>query len=275
MSKSNFSDCFDYAYISETGLLRGNNEDSVAILPEQGCFVVADGMGGGDGGEIASQIIVENVKDALTDAAIVSPGERKFVISKTVYRANSSINEVRIARNFNTMGSTVVLLLFDPWDFSGAAVCHVGDSRAYCFRKGKLLQLTRDHNVETEWQQHIASGKKVDPAFGKLLTRVVGVSENFCPEWTDVSVCQDDIFIICSDGLSSVLSTKQIIKILAVEKSSTQYVQALKSEILAAGAPDNFSIICVKIRNVPPPAVVDDGVRKESDYLLDIAERLD
>lgn len=274
MQKNNFANCFDCAYISETGLVRNNNEDAAAVLAEEGCFAVADGMGGHEGGEIASGIVVKNISDLLTDAAVVSPGERKFAINKALSQANGQINNCRIVNGFSAIGSTLALLLFDPWNFSIASVCHCGDSRVYCLRNGELFQLTQDHNMAEVLKRSNPGNSKSTAVAGNLLTRAVGIAPNIYPEWADTAVCLNDIFIVCSDGLSSVLADEEIIEAVSVDKTAARNVDELKSRISAAGAPDNFTVICVKILQIPPKADISGEDMQESNYLLNIANRI-
>ena len=271
MQKNNFANCFDCAYISETGLVRNNNEDAAAVLAEEGCFAVADGMGGHEGGEIASRIVVENITALLNDSAVVSPGERKFAVNKALSQANAEINKCRIVNGFSAIGSTLALLLFNPWDFSIASVCHAGDSRVYCLRGGELFQLTQDHNMAAVLKH---SNQRSSSPAANLLTRAVGIAPHIYPEWNDTSVCTGDIFIVCSDGLSSVLNEDEIISNISPEYSSQQNVNNLKKQILAAGAPDNFTVICVKILQIAAPPEISAEDQQESNYLLNIANRI-
>lgn len=274
MQISDFSSYLNCASISEKGLVRRNNEDSVAILVNDGCFVVADGMGGYDCGEIASRIVVDTVTDLLIGSVSNSPGGRKYAVYKAISRAHTLINDYKVSNNITAMGSTLALLVFDPWDFSVASICHLGDSRVYCFRNDELFQLTRDHNVASSLKCNCGRDYSEKIGNGNLLTRSVGISQNIYPEWTDTSVCKDDIFIVCSDGLSSVINDENIKNTIALEQQPKQMVSSLKKKILAAGAPDNFSIICIKVLEVAAPAAVSQEELLESNFLLNRANRM-
>ena len=100
---------------SDRGLVRKENEDSYAVLPEDGCCIVSDGMGGGSAGEIASQIIVEYLSDAISGTVSDSPGSRKYAIQQAIHGANRKIREYANSHKYAQMGATLALLLLDSW----------------------------------------------------------------------------------------------------------------------------------------------------------------
>jgi len=145
-----------FAYLSSVGLSdigrkRENNEDAVLLLPEHGVFCVADGMGGAEEGEVASQAIVEGLRDDFTsmeglDGA--STVEQKAgVVQKSLNKVSSWIRKRSEKKDAPGTGSTAVVLVFDGGSPHTALTLHAGDSRAYRFRKGRLEQLTKDHSI--------------------------------------------------------------------------------------------------------------------------------
>ncbi|MBR4219661.1 MAG: protein phosphatase 2C domain-containing protein, partial [Victivallales bacterium] len=181
MTETNTYAYVEAAAISDMGRVRGNNEDAFLCAPKAGCYAVADGMGGGDAGEVASAKVVECVKTAVESTAFDSPGCRKYAIQQSLHKANASIVKYRDSHGFKSMGSTVVMLVLNPWNADEPFVCHVGDSRLYCFRDGEMFCITRDHSMGNEMK---SKGIKtpIPEKVAKALTRVIGGSGLLVPE---------------------------------------------------------------------------------------------
>ena len=268
---------------SDPGLVRRENEDSCTVLGDDGCYIVSDGMGGGSDGEIASQIVVETVSDAIEGSAPDSPGSRKYAVQQAVHRANRTIRAYSQAHNYAQMGATLVVLLLDTWYPGKALLCHVGDSRIYRFRGGELRQLTNDHTVGAELALSLSKkGGKQDAAlmmdhtnspFSHVLTRSIGVSDNVLPEWDEITVEPGDLFLLCSDGVTTMLKDEEIQQIFA-ENATTEEKRAVLSErVLSAGARDNFTMILCQVGPSLPPAQDPTADElQENNYLLKIAE---
>ena len=256
--KSYLAGCYA---ISEPGLVRTNNEDALLVLPEAGIFAVSDGRGGASAGEVASKIITERLR-ALEDTAQESPGERKYLVQQTLHKVNAEIAKYAAGHNYSSMGATLVVLLLNPWDPVKADICNAGDSRGYCYRDGELFLLTEDHVLSD------------DPKQRHILTNYLGGKNSMSAAWNPVSVCPGDRFVLCSDGLTSVIPEATIREILAEERDPEKTVCSLSEKIRAAGAPDNYTIICIDIAaELPGKAAVSEEDRKESEYLYGIAER--
>ena len=162
----------EVAAMSDMGRIRKNNEDSFLSEPEAGCFVVADGMGGGAAGEVASEMVITNLRKAATSTAEDSPGCRKYALQQALHKANASVVNYRDSHHYSAMGSTVVMLVLNPWKAEDAFVCHIGDSRLYCFRGGELFCVTRDHSVRNEMKSK-GIDKSIPEKVAKALTRVI------------------------------------------------------------------------------------------------------
>ena len=271
MTETNVYAYVEAAAISDMGCVRGNNEDSFLCAPEAGCFAVADGMGGGDAGEVASATVVECLKKAVESTALDSPGCRKYAIQQSLHKANGTVVKYRDSHGFKSMGSTVVMLVLNPWNADEPFVCHVGDSRLYCFRDGEMFCVTRDHSVGNEMK---SKGVKdpIPDKVAKALTRVIGGSGLLVPEWQKVALCPNDLFLICSDGIL-VLPDEEIEQVMKDKKEPQAIVEELKARVLAAGAPDNLTAVCIRAaKEIPLPEEVDKYDREESDLLLKVAE---
>lgn len=273
MDNDDIFNFFNFVAISDKGMVRDNNEDSFLAMPEEGCFVVADGMGGCEAGEVASKIVVDSVEEALAQSQTESPGERKYSLQQAIHRAGALVNKYTKDHNFNAMGSTLSAMLLDPWEPSTAYLCHVGDSRIYCYRNTELFQITNDHTVA---QALIAkdSNAKIAEHLTHILTRSIGGQALIIPEWDISAVCPNDLFIICSDGLNTMLDDSEIEACLNLDDTLEDIAKKLVDTTKAKGGFDNITIILVKFNSeLPKKKDVSTLEQEESDLLLNIAEK--
>lgn len=242
------------AALSERGLVRENNEDSHLEMPGRGIFCVADGMGGGDCGELASAWVCKEVYNALRpQCGDDSVFERMTLCEIALERANSRINEYARENDFRQMGSTAAIMVFDPDNRRRAAVCNVGDSRIYRLRDGRLKRLTRDHTVCEELKGLCAlppgdgcrSVGRSHP-LAHVLTRAVGPTAMPRAEWRKVDVKAGDRYLICSDGVHDMLSDRDISTLLSEGADVESAAANIRQAVMAAGAEDNFTIVCLQ-----------------------------
>ena len=134
--------------------------------------------------------------------------------------------------------------------------------------------MTADHTLLAENAARKKSGKvKLDERFSGILTRAVGISDCIMPEWTEITVYPEDIFLLCSDGVSSVIKEAQMAACFHDNHTPSEIVSALKSAVLSAGARDNFTMICCRIGRILPVKITPSAEEiEESDYLLKISE---
>ena len=257
---------FQFEALTDPGYVRTNNEDSYAILPEDGCCLVADGMGGGSAGELASQIVEDRITEAITGTAADSPGLRKCNVQQAILRANRAIFEYAKLHNFLQMGYNLAIFLADSW------LCHVGDSRIYRWRNGELALLTRDHSIGMEFDELGIKALEHIPA-ARLLTRAIGVSAAIIPEWTEIEVLPEDRFLLCSDGLTSMCPDSVIAEAFQCSTGSSAVIQHLVRKIQAAGAKDNFTMICCSAASILPAMLPqEEDAAAENRYLLKTSE---
>ena len=256
---------------SDKGLVRSNNEDSMLCLDEAGCYVVSDGMGGAEAGEVASQMVVEAIKDAIFGTEEDSPGMRKYAVQQAVHLANRKVQEYSEAHKYQQMGATMVLFLADSWEPDVAWLCHVGDSRIYRFRNGKLSLLTRDHTVGQEL-------KGMSERMAHVLTRAVGIATNVFPEWTNTDLHEGDWFLLCSDGVYNMLQNGQLEAIFQEKNESGALLARLEEAVREGGAKDNYTAVICRIGALPTDGKEEHSQEEidENNYLLKISEeRLD
>lgn len=224
---------------THTGCVRDHNEDAFVAREEVGLWVVADGMGGHEGGEWASAKIVEKLDEIELPTDFDAACE---AIAEAIRKANRAII-VEARRRAKQMGSTVVALLLRDDRY---ALLWVGDSRGYLLRDGEMRQLTRDH---TQVQEMVARGimspeDAIGHPMGHILSRAVGVRDEVEVDMVTGEVAPGDIYLICSDGLHGYVEETEVVRLLsqgAPEEAAEQLVELT----LAKGAPDNVTVIAV------------------------------
>lgn len=234
--------------ISHPGQVRGENEDCFVTLPDIGLAVLADGMGGHQAGEVASRMAVDLIAEQFeTMSAPTQPANAQSIV-EAVRRANSAIHEAAEAHPaYQGMGSTVVVALFSG---DHLHIGHVGDSRVYRLRDHALAQLTKDHSVVQELvNRGLFTAEEARQSLAKnLVTRALGTDPVIEPEITDTIVQRGDVYLLCSDGLTDVVSDVQITEILAaVGNDMDQAARRLVDTANAHGGPDNISVVLVHI----------------------------
>lgn len=267
-------DCVEHVCLTHPGLVRENNEDSLLGLPADGVYAVADGMGGGEAGEVASRYVVHALRHLLKDSETESPGERKYRVLQGAKEANKAICQHAADHRYASMGSTMVCFLLDPWKSDRAWVSHVGDSRAYCFREGELFRLTSDHTVGAELKGGAEAG-----ALGHVLTRALGTATSHELEWSELALCPGDIFLLCSDGLYGMLGDEMLGDLLRAAGTGDLPLLAdrLLQGALDGGGKDNITLILLRVKKEMPPdeETLDPLDIEESDQLSAMAERED
>lgn len=229
---------------SHEGRVRSNNEDAYCDRTADGLWAVADGMGGHEYGERASAEIAEQLR------TVVLPGDIRAACEAAagaIHAANGIVWREGQAAG-TQMGSTVVALLIRDHQF---AVLWVGDSRAYLLRGGTLYQLSRDHTQVQEMLERglLTEAEAADHPMSHVLARAVGVREETEIEAFIDEVAPGDVFLLCSDGLSGVLSDDEIAAVLRESgEADAQAVDRLIAMTLERGAPDNVTAIVIVTR---------------------------
>ncbi len=230
--------------LTDPGRVRDGNEDSIGVQPELGLAVLADGMGGHQAGEVASSIAVERVMHHLQDALAGNPSDAGQAIQEAIKAANSAIHDTARSRSdYLGMGSTIVVTVFRGdhiW------IGHVGDSRLYRFRAGRVEQLTQDHSVVQELvNRGLFTLEEARRTVAKnLVTRALGVEPVITPDIGEQTVQPGDVYLLCSDGLSEVVTDDEMAALLADTKPGLEIVaRQLVNLANERGGPDNISVI--------------------------------
>jgi PPM family protein phosphatase len=243
----------DQAYATDTGRQRSANEDSVFVRAP--LFVIADGMGGAQAGEVASKTSVESFDRPLPEG----PPER--TLKETIEGANREIHRrARADSNLAGMGTTTTAAILDE-EAEEVAIGHVGDSRAYRLRQGKLERLTRDHSLVEEMRRkgQLTEAQAEDHPQRSIITRALGPEPEVEVDLQTVPAVAGDVFLICSDGLTTMLDDEQIERLLARATSMPNAVRALVDEANRAGGRDNISVIVFKLVDAAEPALDSEG----------------
>lgn len=228
---------------SDIGLVRGTNEDSYVCEPPH-LFVVADGMGGHVAGEIASKLAVTTISRYIEENDELQGEE---LLKQAIVQANTSIYQLSLSKEeFTGMGTTVTAVYIED---NKAYWGHVGDSRIYLFRNQEFNQITNDHSLVWELVQSGNITKeeaKIHPK-RNMLTRAVGTS---CLIKIDTGVIElkpDDILLMCTDGLTNMVSEQDISNLLATKQDN---LECIVSELIVnaknAGGSDNITTILLK-----------------------------
>jgi serine/threonine protein phosphatase PrpC len=237
----------DQAFRTDTGRQRNANEDSFFVRAP--IFVVADGMGGAQAGEVASKAAADAFDVDLPD------GPPEQVLRETILTANRKIHELARADPSRAgMGTTLTAAIVDAVS-EEVAIGHVGDSRAYRLRAGKLEQLTRDHSLVEEMRRkgQITDAQAEDHPQRSIITRALGPEPEVEPDLQTVPAVAGDVFLICSDGLTTMLGEEQIAKLLAGASSMSAAVRALVDEANRAGGRDNITALAFRLEDAAAP----------------------
>jgi serine/threonine protein phosphatase PrpC len=237
----------DQAFRTDTGRQRSANEDSFFVRAP--IFVIADGMGGAQAGEVASKAAADAFDIDLSEA------RPERVLSETIANANRRIHDLARADPSRAgMGTTLTAAIVDA-EREEVGIGHVGDSRAYRLRAGRLEQLTRDHSLVEEMRRkgQLTEAQAEDHPQRSIITRALGPEPEVEPDIQTVPAAPGDVFVLCSDGLTTMLGEKQIAKLLASSGSMQGAVRALVDEANRAGGRDNITVLAFRLEDAAAP----------------------
>ena len=237
------------AWKSDRGLVRENNEDCVLADDAKGIFLLADGMGGGPGGEVASSLAANTayvaLKKILPDYG-AQLDDLPWLLANVLAAVHSVILKRTLAEPaLAGMGTTLDMVVLREGKIF---ICHVGDSRVYLFQRGGLRQITSDDN----YAAMLAASGKVPPeqipeSYRHILTQVVGISDELVPEFHTLESQPEELILMCSDGLNAALSDREIGAIIAARRGDLDAIPlALVAAANEKGGPDNVSVVIIE-----------------------------
>jgi serine/threonine protein phosphatase PrpC len=247
---------------TDTGRQRKDNEDNAFARPP--LFVVADGMGGAQAGEVASQIAVEAFQAGLPESG--TPEKR---LAERAQDANRRIYEISSTEHDRAgMGTTLTAVYVDDAEL---AVAHVGDSRAYLFRDGELGRLTQDHTLVEELLRRgkLTEEQAAEHPQRSIITRALGVDPEVDVDTRTYNARAGDVVLLCSDGLTSMISEREVSAILQQEPDLDRAAERLIAEANEAGGRDNITVILFRLEEVE--GAVGDGGEQPTMVGLDRA----
>ena len=237
------------AYKSDKGKKRKNNEDNVYVDIERGIFLLADGMGGHQAGEVASEVAIQeaysHIKEKVNKVRSVKGIARLLV--EALFKAHDAIKE-KAKTDFDLMGmgTTLVETIIKG---NKAYISHTGDSRVYLLQSSIMKQITNDQTMGNYLVSYnIMKPEDVPPSKWHTLTQAVGLSESLVPELNQIELKKGDSILLCTDGLTDMLTDKEIEKIILKNKDDVETtVNVLIKEANKKGGVDNITVILVRI----------------------------
>ena len=240
----------EVGFKSDKGMRRQNNEDACFILLADKVYVVADGVGGGNAGEIASRTAVSQIANYIVEHPMeVTDDKYKVAIyfQQCLDYVNGRIYEMANRHDANRGMATTIVTLFV--DRGKAYVANVGDSRAYLFRNGQLTQLTDDHTYVNEL---VKSGRLTKEQAElderkNVITRALGAEPEVEADYFQVDIAEDDIILMCTDGLYDEVSDMEISQVLEHGLSMSAVSSQLVSLANEHGGHDNITVISLRV----------------------------
>jgi protein phosphatase len=231
------------------GKERQENQDSFFADPEPALFLVSDGMGGHRGGALASGIVAEDlpvmIENALDRLKAGSPRTVRILLKKLIAEQSKQVQlEGTSETGFLDMGATLVIALLRQ---GRCFVANIGDSRAYRLRKGRLVQLTRDHSVVSELIEkgHIEPEEAADHETRGQITRYIGMEEKARSYVRSFTLKKGDRILLCTDGLTDMVTDKGIAAILKAETDPQAICKSLVATANKAGGHDNVTTLVI------------------------------
>lgn len=256
-----------FAGRTDIGKQRDHNEDAVLVMEGFRTLIVADGLGGHSSGHIASSLCVSTLADFFSvtvDADATWPfpynealTEEENYLQTGLRLANRRIfDRSLLAMNDFGMGTTCVGVMFSR-DARRASIAHVGDSRAYRLRGGKLDQLTRDHSLVSDALQAAPwmSAEEVSRMPSNVITRALGIREDVLVDLYNEATQVGDLYLVCSDGLSGVVDAHEMVQVLAGAETLADAANELVDRANAYGGPDNITVALAQVDEHGPDAI--------------------
>lgn len=232
---------------SSIGKVRKRNEDRFALLQDRKFFVVADGMGGRKGGDVAATSAVDFVCQKI--CSFIDQESSPLVVLKNLFsQTNQAIlNLSKQSPELKGMGTTLTTMFLDR---SKMFWGHIGDSRLYRIRKEKIEQITCDHVAHRLRKEPTKRYQSLSLTYtSRVLTQVMGVSPSVLPHIGSLDILEGDIFLLCTDGLTDRLSNKEILEIILNIPESQARCEALIELANQKGGNDNITLILVQIND--------------------------
>lgn len=236
---------------TDKGMVRNGNEDALFVIPDQQLYIVADGVGGHNSGELASRMAVGYIAQyvALNPVnSVESQRDLRAYFKTCLDGANELIYQKACSETDNVgMATTCVLCYLRG---RSAYIVNVGDSRAYLLRDGVLRQVSEDHTCVRELMKKglITEAEALNHPDRNVITRAIGGEESVEPDFFQVDIFSGDVIILCTDGLYGEVDADTIVSLAARTESMHRLANNLVDEANYNGGKDNISVVCIKIQ---------------------------
>jgi PPM family protein phosphatase len=234
------------SFLSHPGMVRKINEDCVFVDDNLGLFMISDGLGGHNAGEVASAKIIEEMA-RLISTGLASNKDPESLLYEAILESHLTVLTLANSNNLlNDMGATLVALFVKD---DGFLVAHVGDSRAYEISKGKIKQLTHDHSFIADWIRDgiITQSEARTHSARHGITMAVGVDEDIEPEVRVFPKHERSCLLLCSDGLTDMLDDEELLAIVQNAPSLDIACNTLVDMANRNGGEDNISVILIRV----------------------------
>lgn len=238
--------------ITDIGTRRTNNEDVIATLPSHGFYAIADGIGGHNAGEIAAKVAIDELIASISHhfdperSQWLTQKEIIFKLAEAINKANQRVYNLSIQNHeLKGMGTTICCLYLNKESITYA---HVGDSRLYLYRNKTLRQLTKDHSLITDLGSHETKNRLLFP-YKNIITRAIGTNHIIEPTINFEKTSPNDIYFLCTDGLSDYISNDDITHIIKYSENKELTVKKLIEAAKNYGSKDNISAILIEIKD--------------------------
>lgn len=236
-----------YGFVSDRGLnpKRVTNEDSYVTLQDVPLFAVADGVGGQNAGDVASQVVMQILKNQFMNKRL--PAQTSQFLDQVIAYANRYLYDMAVDDELlSGMATTLALILLER---KQATLSHVGDSRIYRYTDGVLYRETKDHSLVEELED--VDRTLMGTINRNIITRALGIEPEVTPETKVIPIPPNTTFLLCTDGITRHISDEELAEILAQEPDPQSVCEMLKALCYERGAKDNLTAIVVKMENAP------------------------
>lgn len=240
---------FKFGFKSDKGRVRENNQDAFFVMPEEGIFMVADGVGGHAGGELASRTAMTDIAAFIRENPIPAKSETELIRKYTENLAlmvNEHIYAIADESASGGMATTLIMMYLSD---TSANVLNVGDSRVYLFRGGSVKQITEDHTFVNDLVKRgiITEDEAKSHPDRNMITKAIGADRTVDPDFYSFAVQPEDVILLCTDGLYNELTPEELLEEVRRESDMRQLCSNLVEQANEHGGGDNITVVSVKI----------------------------
>lgn len=237
-----------YGFKSDRGRVRENNQDSYFVMPEEGIFLIADGVGGHSGGELASRTAMTDIAAFIRENPIPENAEHEQIkeyFCNIALMVNEHIYAIADEVAPKGMATTLIMLYISG---TMAHVLNVGDSRLYLIRDGQMKQITEDHTFVNDLVRKgiISETEARNHPDRNMITRAIGADRTVEPDVCCFETVKDDLILMCTDGLYNEVSSQETLDMISRESDMRELANSLVDRANLNGGRDNITVVCIR-----------------------------